>query len=1175
MKFVKMSIAAFFLLFLLSVAGYSQNRFYDNHRGDPNSRAGNVHNGNRIQTSFFNYGFVGRRSGRADDFGGEWPINSGHEYIGDISVMVGAEVILPNGKRITPVTVADGPRGSNEFNPNDPNDFWGWEPLDGFLQQSSNPDSNLVAMSHEPFTWPESWPDRLSDASDPGWRGQWNGFFGKNQFNADQESYWWMDDSRDREFILTNQPFYPDENDTTRGGLGLLASVRGLQWSQSLAQNTIFWLYEITNIGTHDYDKAVFGVIVGTTIGGDGDTNDDNSRFELLEDITYSWDNDGVGLSNGSSFSPVDVLGYAFLESPGNQTNGIDDDNDGAGLGGDILTEDFLRPHVVQTGEDVISIDYDSPKFTREIKPFPAEGLTFTVNGNTFTINVGDTLAEKIGNGFDDNLNGLIDENPEITDGIDNNGNGLVDEPNNQIGLTFINYFEDTGTGNLLIDEGRDDLIDNDGDWNATTDDVGLDGKPDTNDEGEGDGMPTSGFRLDPVTGRTVDTGLPGEPNIDKTDIDESDQIGLTSFFLFKPFNLIRLRNDDQLWNVLTPGFLDEVLQNDDVDFIYGTGYFPLRAQQTERISLAFFFTEGSITNAADDLDPKVKNELFRTKRTVQTIYNNDYNFAKAPLIPTVVAVPGDNSVTLYWDKKSESSFDRLSLVSTGDGFDFEGYKVYRATFPTFDETGVVTNVFGTRVADVAVAQFDLDDDFKGFFPEIDDRGGTFYMGDNTGLVHTFTDSTVKNGFKYFYAVTAYDRGVITADETLFPAETAKFAAITSSGDVQLAKNVVQVRPEAPVAGYSNAELNALEHIAGDGTGEMFVDVIDPLAIKSGNEYEISFSDTTNPNSQGNPPKITVTGFTVVNLTSGDTLVANDPNLTIDATVFDGVKLLILNDRTAAGTANFTSWADTTRNVLPVANWGKFSAGFTQGELYPANYELEVTEEMAGDTVAGFNVFGLPQVSQIPTNFRIKNVTEDHYSKFNLYDLPTGQPGVLDYQDLVVIFEFDPIHQNDFILTSSLTMSGDDSTTVLPIPGDVLNLPLAKKSFLSVDKFRFSVKKPADVDVAKAKSELDRVKVVPNPYIATAIWEPRNNFSNGRGERSIHFIHLPQNCTIRIFNVRGELVRTLNHQSSLDDGTADWDLLTKDNIEAAYGVYIYHIEAPGIGQSTGKFAVIK
>ena len=36
-----------------------------------------------------------------------------------------------------------------------------------------------------------------------------------------------------------------------------------------------------------------------------------------------------------------------------------------------------------------------------------------------------------------------------------------------------------------------------------------------------------------------------------------------------------------------------------------------------------------------------------------------------------------------------------------------------------------------------------------------------------------------------------------------------------------------------------------------------------------------------------------------------------------------------------------------------------------------------------------------------------------------------------------------------------------------------------------------------------------------------------------------------------------------------------WDLLTKDNLAAAYGIYIYHVDAPDIGEFVGKFAIVK
>jgi hypothetical protein len=64
-------------------------------------------------------------------------------------------------------------------------------------------------------------------------------------------------------------------------------------------------------------------------------------------------------------------------------------------------------------------------------------------------------------------------------------------------------------------------------------------------------------------------------------------------------------------------------------------------------------------------------------------------------------------------------------------------------------------------------------------------------------------------------------------------------------------------------------------------------------------------------------------------------------------------------------------------------------------------------------------------------------------------------------------------------------------------------------------------------------------------------------------------------CTIRIYTIEGELVDTIEHMADFDDGTAEWDMLTKDNLDISYGVYVYHIDASGVGEIVGKFAVIK
>ncbi len=122
--------------------------------------------------------------------------------------------------------------------------------------------------------------------------------------------------------------------------------------------------------------------------------------------------------------------------------------------------------------------------------------------------------------------------------------------------------------------------------------------------------------------------------------------------------------------------------------------------------------------------------------------------------------------------------------------------------------------------------------------------------------------------------------------------------------------------------------------------------------------------------------------------------------------------------------------------------------------------------------------------------------------------------------------------------------------------------------------FKFT-SKSSTVDNNLAKTSLSAIKVVPNPYLGSAMWEVKNPYTSGRGPRSLHFTHLPAKCTIRIFTVDGELVNTIEHSSAIDNGTEDWNMLTKDNLAISYGVYIYHVEAPGIGEKIGKFAVIK
>lgn len=105
------------------------------------------------------------------------------------------------------------------------------------------------------------------------------------------------------------------------------------------------------------------------------------------------------------------------------------------------------------------------------------------------------------------------------------------------------------------------------------------------------------------------------------------------------------------------------------------------------------------------------------------------------------------------------------------------------------------------------------------------------------------------------------------------------------------------------------------------------------------------------------------------------------------------------------------------------------------------------------------------------------------------------------------------------------------------------------------------------------------VKVVPNPYIVQNEWQVNVDL------RRLKFINLPNDCTIRIFNLNGELVKTLLHHETITTGAIQnvpnnaggdewWDLLSDNRQLIANGVYIFHIESK-VGAQVGKFVVIR
>ena len=150
---------------------------------------------------------------------------------------------------------------------------------------------------------------------------------------------------------------------------------------------------------------------------------------------------------------------------------------------------------------------------------------------------------------------------------------------------------------------------------------------------------------------------------------------------------------------------------------------------------------------------------------------------------------------------------------------------------------------------------------------------------------------------------------------------------------------------------------------------------------------------------------------------------------------------------------------------------------------------------------------------------------------------------------------------------------GQRGPIVPPTAGDVYRLRL-KTPLSGDDQFVFTTRGSHVDPAVTAHGFPEQPYVVPNPYLGSASFEPARFAVSGRGDRRLEFRAIPLNSVIRIYTVRGELVQTLRQDGSTA-GFVPWDLRTKDNLEAAPGLYVFHVDAPNVGTRIGKFAIIQ
>ncbi len=136
--------------------------------------------------------------------------------------------------------------------------------------------------------------------------------------------------------------------------------------------------------------------------------------------------------------------------------------------------------------------------------------------------------------------------------------------------------------------------------------------------------------------------------------------------------------------------------------------------------------------------------------------------------------------------------------------------------------------------------------------------------------------------------------------------------------------------------------------------------------------------------------------------------------------------------------------------------------------------------------------------------------------------------------------------------------------------GDVTRVKISNPSVPATETFSFTAPAPVAFNTATAKADVQKVGVFPNPYYGF------NPAETNRFNRFVTFNFLPDRATIRIFNLAGQLVKTLVKDPVQTPGQfMRWNLTNQYNFPVASGIYIVHVDMPELGTSKVlKVAVI-
>ncbi len=653
-----------------------------------------------------------------------------------------------------------------------------------------------------------------------------------------------------------------------------------------------------------------------------------------------------------------------------------------------------------------------------------------------------------------------------------------------------------------------------------------------------------------------------------------------------------------------------------DRRFTLSSGPFTMAPGDTQEVVVGILIGRGT-----DNINSiKVMKEV---DAAAQLAYDLDFNLVPSPSQASVTMVPLDRRIVFHWADNAESYsvFDPLlggkNLADTT--YDFEGYEVYqykdiRGTDPillaTYDKANGITKILDWQTVQGENVLLPV---------AAGNDGGLKRVYEAT--IDKYTNKPFNNGTPYYFGVVSYGYSPNSAPKVL-----------------KTTHAPIEVYPQADAVGteytynYNSTIPVTKSSLANDGV--VAVQVVDPNQL-TGHTYKVFLSGS--PLRWGLLDQ--TTGDTLLKNQTFATLTSSGFDFLTESKVIHGFVIKVADPGSGSSkikevvmTKNAGVTVPSSGNVLPyIARGGQnvfgISTAGSRGWWIAAEKSNSNTlENLNYSSTVGVNDFELRFTSTgsefysfyskggltgLITRANPKGKNTVPFEAWNIGDpndpsddkqlyikINDEAPRVISgrrdsiwsgnwvnqsrlRQDSVLyeeIYFYNPpggtyvtplpagvVSTNADYPIGSLQIAASNLTS-FPAPGTVIRIS-TWKPLKSTDSFTFTATKPKKDDIANAKSRIDEISVYPNPYFGA------NSLERDKYQRFVRFTKLPTQATIRIYTLAGTFVQRIDKNSSSQ--YVDWNLLNRDNIPVASGIYLAYIDIPGVGTKILKIAVIQ